>query len=282
MLRHLEEVYYPETLRDAVRKRAEYQGAAAPIAGGTDIVPEPPPGIRCLIDITRLGLNYIEDREGHLHIGATTTMQEVATSATVATLANGMLCTSSCDGWPRQIRNAATIGGNLVSAGPFADTPPALLALDATAVVAEGDGEREIPLSEFFIDYRQTAIGQGILKEVRIPKPPSYGRGAFMRLARTQVDKALVNAAVVVHIVDGKCTHARIALGAMGRTCRRITEAEECLLHQPLNSENIDRAAALVAEIVEPVLDFRASADYRREMSMVLVRRALSQAAQAS
>ena len=282
MLRNLEEVYYPETLQDAVRKRAEYQGAAAPIAGGTDIVPEPPPGIRCLIDITRLGLNYIEERDGNLHIGATTTMQEVATSIQLATLANGMLCTSSCDGWPRQIRNAATIGGNLVSAGPFADTPPALLALDAKAVIAEADGEREIPLSEFFLDYRQTAVGNGILKEVIIPRQPAHGRGAFMRFARTQVDKALVNAAVVVHMVDGRCTHLRIALGAMGRTCRRIIEAEERLLDQPLTPETIEAAATLVAEMVEPVLDFRASADYRREISAVLVRRALSQVARAS
>ena len=278
MLRQLEEFYSPETLMDALRKKAEYQGAAAPIAGGTDLVREAPPGIRCLIDITRLGLNYIEERSGNVHVGATTTMQEIATSPLLASVANGMLCTSTCEGWPRQIRNVATIGGNLVNAGPFADTPPALLALDATAVVADCEGEREIPLCEFFVDYRQTAVGNGILKEVVVPRQRGR-RGAYLRYALNPIDIALVNAAVAVELVEGVCTHARIALGAMGRTCRRITEAEESLLHRPLSPENIAQAVDLVVEFVEPVLDYRASAESRREASGVLVRRALNQVA---
>ena len=279
MLRHLEEVFYPETLADAVRKKAEYAEAAAPIAGGTDLVPEAPPHIKCLIDLNRLNLNYIQESETELRIGACATMQQVTLSPAVALVGTGMLCSASCEGWPRQIRNAATIGGNLVSAGPFADTPPALLCLDARAVVVEQTGEREIPLEEFFLDYRRTAVGDGILKEVIVPKDKS--RGVFLKYARTQVDQALVNAAVVVHVEDGRCRKARIALGAMGRTPRRVLEAEQILLDDGLNPESIGAAAARVAEVVDPVLDFRASADYRREVGAVLVRRALSQLSQA-
>lgn len=282
MLRNLEEVYFPESLQDVVAKRAEYGDAAAPIAGGTDIVPQAPPGIKCLIDLNRLGLNYIREEDGKIHIGATTTMQELSASALVAGMASGILNSSCCQGWPRQVRNAATIGGNLVSAGPFADTPPALLALDATAVIVDQRGETEIPLDEFFLDYRQTAVGSGILKEIVLPATQRQGRGVFLRFARTEIDTALVNAAVSIQFDGSKCSHVRIALGAMGRTCRRIKEAEQVLLNEALTPESAEKVAEIVTNIVEPVLDFRASADYRREISGVLVRRALQELACAS
>ena len=282
MLRQLEEVFFPETLQDAVRKKQQYGSAAAPIAGGTDLVPEPPAGIKCLIDITRLGLGYVEESETEVRIGATTTMQSLATSIPVAALAQGILCTSSCEGWPRQVRNAATIGGNLASAGPFADTPPALLALDAQAVVVEEGGEKVIDLENFFIDYRRTAIGDGILKEIRIPKTSKHTRGVFLKLCRTTVDKAMVNVAVLLDIEEGRCRKARVALGAVTRIPYRVAEVEKVLCEVPLDADTIDKAARMVVDLVDPMVDFRASADYRREMSGVLVRRALTRLSQAS
>lgn len=282
MLRQLEEVYYPETLLDAVRKKQQYGSAAAPIAGGTDLVPEPPAGIKCLIDITRLGLDYVHESETEIRIGATTTMQSLATSIPVAALAQGLLSTSTCEGWPRQIRNAATIGGNLASGGPFADTPPALLALDAQAVVVENGAEKVIEMGDFFVDYRRTAIGDGILKEVRIPKTSTHTRGVFLKLCRTSVDKAMVNVAVLLEVEDGRCRRARVALGAVTRIPCRVTELEKVLCDEPLDADLIERAARMVVDLVDPVIDFRASADYRREMSGVLVRRALTRLSQAS
>ncbi len=280
MLRNLEEVFFPDTLDDVVAKRQEYGEAAAPIAGGTDIVPEAPPGIKCLIDLNRLGLSYIQESNGCVRVGATTTMQELSHSPLVASLGTGILNSSCSNGWPRQVRNAATIGGNLVTAGPFADTPPALLALDAKAIIVDQNGEREIPMSEFFTDYRQTAVGYGILKEVVIPR--STSRGVFLRFSRSEIDKCLVNLAVTVELEQGRCKRVRIALGAMGRTCRRFVQAEDCLLDQALTPETVARAAELVTEMAEPVLDFRASADYRRDIAGVLVSRALNELARAS
>jgi carbon-monoxide dehydrogenase medium subunit len=282
MLRQLEEVYYPESLDDAVRKKVQYGDAAAPIAGGTDLVNEAPDGLRCLIDITRLGLDFILDEPQEVRIGATATMQQVTTSAVVAAVAGGLLCASTSEGWPRQVRNAATIGGNLAGAGPFADTPPVMLALDARAVVACAEGDRLIAMDEFFLDYRKTAAAEGILKEVIIPRPRPGSRGVFLKFSQSPVDKALVNAAVLLHIVDGRCRRARIALGAAGRTPRRMFEAEEVLMDQALDQDLIERTAELIRELVDPPIDFRASADYRREISGVLVKRALTQLAQAS
>lgn len=279
MFRQLEEFLYPESLEAALRKQQEYGDAAAPIAGGTEIVPDLPPTIRCLIDVTRLGLNYIQDDAEEVRVGATTTMEQVATSAAVAKLANGVLSSSCCQGWPGPVRNAATLGGNVVGAGPFADTPPALLALDAEAVVARVEGEESIPLSEFFLDYRRTAVGRGILRELRIPKPSPLMRGAFLKFSRGSGEQALVNVAVVVELNEGVCQHVRVAVGAVSRIPQRLAEAERALLDKPLDAESIENVASVVVELIDPILDLRASADYRRELAGKLTRRALHQIA---
>jgi len=275
----LEEFIYPDSLSHAVLKKQEYGEAAAAIAGGTEIVPNLPPSIRCLIDVTRLGLNYIREEPGQVRIGATTTMHDIALSPIVARFANGLLSASCCQGWPRQIRNTATLGGNLVGAGPFADSPPALLALEAEAVIARASGEETVGLNQFFLDYRQTAVGDGILKEIRFPIPGPQVRGAFLKFSRTQVDQALVNVAVCLELEHGLCQRVRIALGAVDRTPRRLPEAERALAGKPLQSDQIENVASIVREMVDPIIDFRASADYRREIAGVLTRRALFQIA---
>ena len=279
MFHQLEEFIYPDSLEHAVQKKHEYADAAAAIAGGTEIVPNLPSSIRCLIDVTRLSLNYIREESGQVSIGATTTMHDIAVSPIVARFANGLLSTSCCQGWPRQIRNTATLGGNLVGAGPFADSPPALLALEAEAVIARTTGEETVGLHEFFLDYRRTAVGNGILKEVRFPIPGPNLRGAFLKFSRTEVDQALVNVAVCLELDQGLCQRVRIALGAVDRTPRRLPEAERALQGKPLQPDCIENVASIVRELVDPIIDFRASADYRREIAGVLTRRALLQIA---
>lgn len=276
MLSHLEEVYFPESLALALEKLNEYEGAAAPIAGGTDIVADPPPGIRCLVNITHLGLDYVTEDETHIRIGATTTMQKLATSPEVAALAGGILSLSTCEGWPRPIRNAATIGGNLAGAGPFADTPAAMLALGAEAVVVTTQGEQTVSMDDFFVDYRTTAVSKrGILKEIRIPRSIKSNRGIFLKLSRTTVDQALVNVGATMELEDGCCKSARIAVGAVTRTPRRLTEAEKSLQGRRVDADTIEEIKKVVCDTVEPMVDFRASADYRRDMSALLVGRAL-------
>lgn len=275
MLSDLQEFFYPRTLPEALARLREHGGAAAPIAGGTDLVSSPPPGIRCLVDITRLGLDYIREEEGQVRIGATTTMQALTTSPLTASLAGGILNLSSCRGWPGPIRNTATLGGNLANAGPFNDTPPALLALGARVVVATEEGDRTIPIDEFFLGYRSTAHGLGLVREVVIPRPPGRSAGVFLKLGRAEVDVAMVNVGVVVGFEEGVCRRARVALGAVTRFPRRLPEVEALLEDRPLDRRAIDQAFEAVMDLVEPVLDFRASAEYRREMSGVLVARAL-------
>ena len=275
----LEEFLYPENLRQAVQKKHEYGDAAAPIAGGTEIVPNLPPGIRCLIDVTRLGLSYVDSQPDSLRIGATTTMHELALSPAIAQLADGLLSSSCCQGWPQQVRTTATIGGNLVGGGPFADSPPALLALDAQAVVARLDGDETIPLEDFFLDYRRTAVGTGILREIRIPRPEPGTRGVFLKYSRSPIDQALVNLAITVKLEAACVRRVRVALGAVGRIPLRLVAAEQALLNRPLDQHSIDSACSVVEELIDPILDLRASADYRRQLAGKLTRRALLQIA---
>lgn len=272
---NLEAYARPASLSEALDLLRAQGDAAAVIAGGTDLVLEHRPSLRCLVDITGLGLSYIRNGSQGIAIGATTTMEELARSPRVAALADGMLCAAAgmCGSW--QVRNLATLGGNVANALPAADTPPALLALDARARWV-GEAEREGPLDGFFLGPRKTVLRGGeVLTEMIIPPVPAGLRGAFIKFGRTQKDIAIVNVAVAVVAEGGRCRMARIALDAVAPTPIRVPEAERLLEARGLDDAALDAAAAIVSRAVRPISDHRAGADYRRRLSGVLVRRAL-------
>lgn len=279
-LRELKELALPESLDELWEKKAQYGPRAVVIAGGTEIVSAPPDGVECLIDIRQLGLAGIVETERMITIGATTTMDALASSPVVASLGQGMLCQSSCQGWPAPVRGAATLGGNLAGGDPFADTPAALLALGAQLVLHTAEGERVVPIEEFFLDYRKTAANDAVLAKVRIPKSPPEGKGAFMKCAPSSIDKAMINLGVYVEIVEGRCRHVRVAVGAVTRIPHRLSEVESLLCEQSLDAELIEEAAELVSRGVEPMLDIRASVEKRRSLLSVLFKRAVHQVAQ--
>ena len=272
---NVDEYVRPSSLEEAVRLLRERGDAAAPIAGGTDLVLEYRPALRCLVDITGLGLEEIRDGPEGIRIGAATTMEAIVRSPGIAALADGILCqaASMCGSW--QVRNLATLGGNVANALPAADTPPALLALDAR-VRWVGDAEREMPLEGFFTGPRKTVLRRGeLLTELVIP-PPSPGlRGAFIKFGRTNKDIAIVNVAVAVVVEGGRCRLARIALDAIAPTPIRVPEAERLLEARGLGDVVLDDVAAIVSRAVRPISDHRSSAEYRRRLSGILVRRAL-------
>jgi carbon-monoxide dehydrogenase medium subunit len=163
----------------------------------------------------------------------------------------------------------------VANALPAADTPPALLALDAR-VRWVGESEREVPLNGFFAGPRKTVLPRGnIVTALVIPPPPPGLRGAFIKFGRTQKDIAIVNVAVAVAAEDARCRHARIALDAVAPTPIRVPEAERLLEAQGFGEAVLDAVAALVSRAVRPISDHRASAEYRRRLSGSLVRRAL-------
>lgn len=281
-MRELKELALPETLEELWEKKAYYGANAHVIAGGTELVTDPPDGVECLIDIRQLGLDQILESPEVVSIGATTTMEALSQSPVVASLAQGMLCQSGCQGWPAPVRGAATLGGNLAGGDPFADTPAALLALGAQVIVSTQSQEKSIPIEEFFLDYRKTAAEDGVLARVCIPRTPVEGKGAFLKCAPSNIDKAMINLGVYVELVDGKCRKVRVAVGAVTRIPHRVMEVEALMTDQSMGPELIDDAAEAVARAVDPMLDIRASVEKRRSLLSVLFKRAAHQVAAAS
>ncbi len=269
----------PATLAEAVALLAE-EGRTV-IAGGTDLLVNPRymVGVREVVDIRRLGLNYIHSEHGELRIGAGATMRTVALHPQVQGLANGILARGAAVCGSPNIRNMATLVGNVASALPSADTPPALLALDAQAVLVGTEGERIVPLNTFFVGPAKSVREHELICELRIPLIQDNIQGGFYKIGRTAEDISIVNAATTLTIQDGLIRIARLVLGAVAPIPLRTVRAEQALIGQQPTEETFQRVAEIVCEEVRPISDHRASADYRRRMSGVAAVRALRQAA---
>ena len=270
----------PTTLAEAAALLAE-EGRTV-IAGGTDLLVNPRymVGVREVVDIGRLGLNFIVEEQGWLRIGAGATMRTVAQHARVQGLANGILARSAAVCGSPNIRNMATLAGNVASALPSADTPPALLALNAQVILIGKQGERLIPLDSFFVGPARSVREREIIRELRIPLVSSDGlRGGFYKIGRTAEDISMVNAAATLKIKDGRIMAARLVMGAVAPIPLRVVQAEEALMGQPATEETFQRVSEIVRVEVRPISDQRASAAYRRSMSGIAATRALRQAA---
>lgn len=285
MFDRLRAFHQPTTTQAALRlfeSERRAGGAGRFVAGGTDLVVAGDRSLRWLVDLTRLPLRYVKRRGGGWTIGATATMADLEHDAGLRRFADGILAAAAGTAGSPQIRNMGTIGGNLANASPACDLGPPLLALDAVVVIAgrRGGGRRTVPLERFFKGGHRTALNGGLLVEVRLPAPPTPAGGraawSFQKLGRLQSDIAVVNAAAGVALGrDGRCTWARIALGAVAPTPLRARRAEALLVGRALDAAAIEAAAGRAAQETRPVSDVRSSAEYRREMSRVLVSRAL-------
>ncbi|HLI07728.1 MAG TPA: xanthine dehydrogenase family protein subunit M [Ktedonobacteraceae bacterium] len=271
--------YSPETVAEAVALLAE-EGRTV-IAGGTDLLVNPRymVGVREVVDIRRLGLNYICVEGNWLRIGAGATMRMVAKHSVVQELASGILARGAAACGSPNIRNMATLAGNVASALPSADTPPSLLALGAEVLLVSTRGERWVPLEKFFTGPAKSVRERELIQEVRVPLDTTRLQGGFYKIGRTAEDISIVNAAAALALEDGVIRVARLVLGAVAPTPLRAMQAEAALIGQPVTEETLRRAAEIVREEVRPISDQRASADYRRRISGVAALRALRQAA---
>jgi len=275
---HIQAFHQPTSVREAVRLL--HRGGGRVVAGGTDLAVLRDRSIRFLLDITRLGLDHIRHDASGVTIGAGSTMAALERSAAVRRLAGGILSRAAATCGSIQIRNMATIGGNLAHGSPAADTATPLLAMDAMVVLQTERGRQRITLREFFALPQKRRINGGLLVEICIPKTKGRAGWSFQKFGRTETDIAVVNAAAGVGIAkDGSCAWARIALGAVAPTPMRAERAEALLVGQPITADAIEQAAESVAREVQPITDQRASAEYRRELSQVLARRALRECA---
>jgi carbon-monoxide dehydrogenase medium subunit len=219
------------------------------------------------------------DSNGALHIGAAVSARAVELSEVVR---NGFLAVAEGAGviGSHQVRNLATVGGNVCNAAPSADVSPPLVAMEAIAVVAGPNGRREIPISDFFLGVRRTALQPGeLLVEIIVPAQPAGSGGTYLRhTPRRELDIAVVGVASQLTVKDGVCTKARIALGAVAPVIVRATDAEAALEGKAITTDLIAEAAALAVNAASPISDQRGSAEYRLHLVKVLTRRTLQTA----
>lgn len=282
MFDRVEAFYRPESVPEALRLLERSKGHARVLAGGTDLVVEGPRSVRFLIDLTRAGLSYIRRRNSLCLIGATTTLAELEGSTVIHALAGGLLCRTAAACGSVQIRNLATMGGNLANGSPAADMSTALLALDASVVVANGKGRRKMHLAEYLAGSTEHGHGPSLLVEVAIPEPPNGTRcgWSFQKFGRTEVDISLVSAAAGLQLdARGRVKWARLALGAVAPAPFRAFGVERILAGRELDHALLAAAGEEMMREVQPISDARASAEFRRELSRVVGGRALEECA---
>ena len=278
--------FEPESLQEVFYLLERYEDEARLMAGGTGLINLMKqrlvqPGY--LIGLRRLSKDMagVQRENGGLKIGALTTHWDVEHSPVVKEVAP-LLAENYHRVATVRIRNIATVGGGLAHADPNMDPPQAYIVLDAKVRCTSRAGTREIPIEQFFKDYYETALGPGeVVSEVIVPSQPARSSYAYLKfLPRTADDYATVSVAARVTMAeDGQtCQDARIALGSVGSTPVRATAAENALKGQRLTPEALRAAAATVPPVVDPISDFRGSAEYKRDMSAVFTRRALEQA----
>ena len=273
------DLHRPESLREALALMAELE-SVRPIAGGTDILPLLRDGVmkaEHLVDIRGLReLRGVGLRNGILSIGAATTLTEVLEAPLVAEKAP-VLREAVGQVGSVQTRNQGTLAGNICNASPAADTAPALMVLDAQVSVDSLKGSRRMSVSEIFAGPKMNSLaGDELVTEILISVPPQGSGAAFKKLGRRRgITLAVVNAAAYLEMEGETCKAARVALGAIAATPIRVPGVEEMLEGKTLSPELLEESSRACHGIVSPVDDVRSSAEYRREMSCVLVKRAL-------
>jgi len=276
----------PKSLDEALDQLASNKNGTVKIyAGGTDVIPKLKSRLintpEVLVDLKGIpDLEYIDyDEKNGLRIGALATIFSVAHSPLVlenfpilAQAANSIAST--------QVQNRGTITGNICNAVPSADSAPALLCLEADLVCVSKKGERKIPIEDFFTGPNENALNPDeLVKEIQIPAMPAGSYGVYFKLSpRSKMDLAVVGVGAVVSGDEDSISDARIALGAVAPTPIRCRNAEDILKGGKVDEKRIEETGRSAADASRPIDDHRASAEYRKMMVDVLVKRAIRQA----
>lgn len=273
----------PNSVSEAIALLQQHGEEAKILSGGQSLIPMMKlrlarPGY--LIDINRIsGLSYIKEDGGFLKIGGLTREAEIEASPLIRSKYPLLLDTASVIADP-QVRNLATVGGNLAHGDPANDHPAAMIALSAQIVATGAKGERIIPIEDFFVSLFTTALqGDEILTEIRIPVPPARSGGAYFKLERKVGDFA--TAAVAVQLtLDEKGNVQKIGIGLtnVGATPLKSKSAENSLRGKKLDGGAIAQAAESAAKDAQPSPDLRGPAEYKRGLIQELTKRALERA----
>jgi CO/xanthine dehydrogenase FAD-binding subunit len=283
--RRLPEMIYhrPSGIAEALDMLNGLEGVVRPVAGCTDFIP----GLRRgalsfkdglhIVDLRRVeDLNRIDISNGRVRIGAAVTLSRILTSGLIRQHVP-VLWEAIEDLASWQIRNTGTLGGNLCTASPAADTAPPLLVMDAQVVLRTKSDSRKLPLTEFFLGPGKTILKEReILAEIQLQAQSDQHRSKRIKLGRRSLfTLSIVSVAVLTSIMENQFKIVRIALGSVAPTPLRAWKAEKYLTGRVADRGTIEHAAELAAKETKPIDDVRASSAYRQDMAKVLTRRAL-------
>jgi len=280
--RRLKEFRYssPTTVAEAVSLLSEYDGRAKILAGGTDLLSmmklravTP----KCVVSLRGIaGLDYIQEEGKELRIGALTRISTILASDIIKRRCLSLHEAAAGFATP-QVRNMATIGGNICRGAPSADMPPPLMTFDAELKLVGANGERKVSLEDFFAGAGQNVLDNEILTEITIPLPAQQYGAAFMKLTRNSSDLAMVNCAVRVGVNGDRFGEVRIALGTVADKTIRARKAEQTMTGREITDAISEEAAQKLTEEIHPITEAHAMV-YRAQIAKVLIRRVTGQA----
>jgi CO/xanthine dehydrogenase FAD-binding subunit len=264
--------------KETLKMMKKWMGRATLIAGGTNVIPDMRAKVATpdvLIDLSHLkSLSYVKEEKKKIRIGGLTTISELASSKMIQKYAPILSEAAQQLGNPL-VRNRATIAGNLADASPAADTAVPLLAFEAIVIT----DKRQLPIDRFFVGPNRTVLKKDeMIKEIIFPKANSKTKLSYAKLGlRNAMAISVVSIAILMEIEGERCKKARIGLGAVAPTPIRAYRTEEMLEGKEITGKLVDGCCNVVAKEIRPISDIRASAEYRREMASVLLKRLIQQ-----
>jgi len=276
------EYFKPKSFEDAIQLLKKYDGKIKSIAGGTDvIVAMKEKGLNPgnIMDLKGIeGYDYIREFNNKIEIGALSSIRSIELSSLIRKKIPFLSEAAGKIG-SVQVRNKATLGGNLCNASPSADTAPPLICLKAELEIIEEQGIRTISIEDFFTGPGETILkGSRLMMRILVPLLPENCSGVYFKYSpRRAMDLAVIGMCCVLMLDDSKkkCLDARIALGAVAPIPLRAKKAESLLRGKEITDEDILRAGEMASEEIKPITDVRGSAEYRTEIVKVFVRRGI-------
>lgn len=276
----------PQSIPEAVELLSTHRERITVMAGGTDVMvamkfaqspAKPPEFVMSLENVPGLGYVLFDPAKG-LRIGAKATVAELLAQPDVQRHYRALWHAAQTFA-TGQVRNTATVLGNLLRASPAGDCSCAIYAIGGVVVLHGASGRREVDIDDFWLSYGVTArLPDELAVELILPPPAAGSRSAFKRMTRTSEDLAKLNVAVRLEMEGNTCVDARLAMGCVAPTPLRLTKTETLLKGHELTPDVLQRVAASVPWEISPIDDKRSTAEYRKQVSGVLLKRAIQEA----
>ncbi len=274
----------PNNLKELGQVMTAHKNRATIIAGGTNLIPQMRDGDtspELIVDINDIpDFSFITEDDGYISIGAATTIAKIASSDIVSTF-SPILASAARELGNPQIRNRATIGGNLANASPCADTAPSLLALEAVVrILSPGGKTRDVALNKFFHGYKFTDLGKGeVITRFFFPKPHDATTGSQTKIGLRNAAAISVSGIAVMLTMKGKiCKKARIAVGSVAPIPMRVSRVEQLLEGQEISATLLEQCKVIVKKDISPISDIRGSSKYRSYVTAVILERNIKRA----